>query len=82
MFPCSRWPLVMDTTGQASVFLKYRDVNFVCAVSQGKMDPEIIRKAVLGAVRYVVSVTFSNYLSISTISIISAFAVWTRLITN
>ena len=51
MFACCRWPLVMDESGQAATFLKYRDVNFLLAVGQGNMDPEIIRKALIGAVR-------------------------------
>ena len=41
----------MDESGQAATFLKYRDVNFLLAVGQGNMDPEIIRKALIGAVR-------------------------------
>ncbi|KAK2177912.1 hypothetical protein NP493_571g00034 [Ridgeia piscesae] len=47
-----RWPLIIDTVGQTATFLRYQDVNFLNAVSPSKMEPEVIRKALLGAVRY------------------------------
>jgi len=43
--------LIIDTVGQTATFLRYQDVNFLNAVSPSKMEPEVIRKALLGAVR-------------------------------
>ncbi|KAI0224680.1 putative IQ motif and ankyrin repeat domain-containing protein [Lamellibrachia satsuma] len=47
-----KWPLIIDTSGQSSVFLRYRDTNYLNALSPKAMVPDIIRKAVMGAVRY------------------------------
>jgi len=46
-----RWPLVIDTSGQAATFLRYRDTNYVNALSPRDMEPERIRLSVLGALR-------------------------------
>lgn len=47
-----RWPLIIDETGQASIFIRYSDSNYLNAVNPSNMDPERMRIALLGAVRY------------------------------
>lgn len=44
-----RWPLVIDVSGQASVFLRYIDSNYISALL---MEPEKVRRSLLGAIRY------------------------------
>jgi len=46
-----RWPLVIDTSGQAATFLRYRDTNYINALSPRDVEPERIRLSVLGALR-------------------------------
>ncbi|KAI0224678.1 putative IQ motif and ankyrin repeat domain-containing protein [Lamellibrachia satsuma] len=38
--------------GQSTTFLRYQDVNFLDAVRTETMEPEKIRRSLLGAVRY------------------------------
>ncbi|XP_071487017.1 IQ motif and ankyrin repeat domain-containing protein 1-like [Diadema antillarum] len=47
-----RWPLLFDESGRASTFLRYQDTNFINALNPNHMQPEVIRKAILGAIRY------------------------------
>ncbi|KAF7237161.1 hypothetical protein EYD10_16112 [Varanus komodoensis] len=47
-----RWPLVVDPSGQAAVFLRYRDTNYLSTVNPGDMAVETIRLALLGSLRY------------------------------
>ena len=47
-----RSPLVIDTSGQTSVFLRYMDTNYVNALSPSQMEPEKLRKSILGGIRY------------------------------
>ncbi|XP_076462676.1 IQ motif and ankyrin repeat domain-containing protein 1-like [Babylonia areolata] len=47
-----RWPLVIDENGRVAVFLHHRDCNTLNALDQLEMAPEMIRKALLGAIRY------------------------------
>ncbi|XP_072432624.1 IQ motif and ankyrin repeat domain-containing protein 1-like isoform X3 [Chiloscyllium punctatum] len=47
-----RWPLVIDPSGQASIFLRYRDTNFYDALNPGHMQPQVLRLGLLGAIRY------------------------------
>ncbi|XP_067909710.1 IQ motif and ankyrin repeat domain-containing protein 1-like [Heterodontus francisci] len=47
-----RWPLIIDQSGQASTFLRYRDTNFYDALNPGHMQPEVLRLGLLGAIRY------------------------------
>ncbi|KAL8181388.1 UNVERIFIED_CONTAM: hypothetical protein K2H54_000549 [Gekko kuhli] len=47
-----RWPLVIDPSGQAAIFLRYRDTNYLNAVNPSDMSVETIRLALLGAIRY------------------------------
>ncbi|KAF5394902.1 hypothetical protein PHET_09636 [Paragonimus heterotremus] len=47
-----KWPLVVDPTDCASTFLRYRDTNYVNVLNPRHLDPETIRIALLGALRY------------------------------
>ncbi|XP_036837643.1 IQ motif and ankyrin repeat domain-containing protein 1 isoform X4 [Oncorhynchus mykiss] len=47
-----RWPLLVDTYGQAATFLRYRDTNYLDALHPGDMQPEKLRLALLGAIRF------------------------------
>ncbi|XP_038057006.1 IQ motif and ankyrin repeat domain-containing protein 1-like isoform X2 [Patiria miniata] len=47
-----RWPLIIDPSGRASTFLRYQDINLINALNPNHMQPEVIRMAVLGAIRY------------------------------
>ncbi|XP_059496891.1 IQ motif and ankyrin repeat domain-containing protein 1-like isoform X2 [Stegostoma tigrinum] len=47
-----RWPLIIDRSGQASTFLRYRDTNFYDALNPGHMQPEVLRLGLLGAIRF------------------------------
>ncbi|GLI61511.1 hypothetical protein VaNZ11_003891 [Volvox africanus] len=47
-----KWPLVIDTSGQASVFLRYQDTNYVNALNSRHMEPHMLRRSLLGSIRY------------------------------
>ncbi|CAL8358088.1 unnamed protein product [Boreogadus saida] len=47
-----RWPLVVDPGGQAAAFLRYRDTNYLDAVSPGGLRAERLRVSLLGAIRF------------------------------
>ncbi|KAK3583241.1 hypothetical protein CHS0354_015422 [Potamilus streckersoni] len=47
-----KWPLIIDTTGQAATFLRYRDTNYIRALSPVDMEQDRARLAILGAIRY------------------------------
>ncbi|GFN81375.1 fam83h antisense RNA 1 (head to head) [Plakobranchus ocellatus] len=47
-----KWPLLIDQSGQASTFLRYRDTNYINAIRPADMDNNNIRRSLLGAVRY------------------------------
>ncbi|CAD5125234.1 DgyrCDS13477 [Dimorphilus gyrociliatus] len=47
-----KWPLIIDISGQASTFLRYRDTNYLNALNLSEMEPEKIRLCILGALRY------------------------------
>ena len=38
-----RWPLLIDETGQVSVFVRYTDTNYLNAANPGNMEPNKIR---------------------------------------
>ncbi|MGH0120498.1 UNVERIFIED_CONTAM: hypothetical protein FKN15_066822 [Acipenser sinensis] len=46
------WPLLIDPSGQASTFLRYRDTNYTDALNPEHMKPEVLRLALLGAIRF------------------------------
>lgn len=46
------WPLVIDPSEQASVFLRYADTNYASALSAVAMAPDRLRKSLLGSLRY------------------------------
>ena len=48
-----RWPLLIDSTPQSSTFLRYRDTNFINALNPKHMEPDVIRLAILGGLRFV-----------------------------
>ncbi|XP_074841641.1 IQ motif and ankyrin repeat domain-containing protein 1 [Carettochelys insculpta] len=53
-----RWPLIIDPSGQAATFLRYRDTNYLNTLNPNDMNTEIIRLALLGAIRYGKPVVF------------------------
>jgi hypothetical protein len=50
--PGALWPFLVDPSARASMFFRYRNVNFVDAFSPRDLQAESIRKSVLGALRY------------------------------
>jgi hypothetical protein len=50
--PGALWPFVVDPSARASMFFRYRNVNFVDAFSPRDLQAESIRKSLLGALRY------------------------------
>ena len=56
--PCFRWPLVMDVTDRSSTFLRYQDTNFLNVLDPAQMKPEVVRLALLGALRYGKAIVF------------------------
>ncbi|XP_074658400.1 IQ motif and ankyrin repeat domain-containing protein 1-like [Tubulanus polymorphus] len=47
-----KWPLIIDPSGQASIFLRYRDTNYLNALRPHDMEPDRIRLALLGSIRF------------------------------
>ncbi|XP_022089663.1 putative IQ motif and ankyrin repeat domain-containing protein [Acanthaster planci] len=47
-----RWPVVLDPTGNAATFLKYRDAILLNARTPNDLVPNTIRRAVLAGLRY------------------------------
>ena len=47
-----RWPLLVDPSGQSSVFLTYADSNFVQLCNPSALEPNKLRRGLLGAIRY------------------------------
>uniref|UniRef100_A0A8C6XL29 IQ motif and ankyrin repeat containing 1 n=1 Tax=Naja naja TaxID=35670 RepID=A0A8C6XL29_NAJNA len=47
-----RWPLIIDPSGQAAIFLRYRDTNYLNTANPTDMAVEAIRLALLGSLRY------------------------------
>lgn len=47
-----KWPMLIDPTGQATTFLRYRDTNYICALNPQQMQPEVVRLALLGSIRF------------------------------
>jgi ankyrin repeat protein len=48
----ARWPLIVDTTGQATRFLRYQPGNFLMAINQKDMEKENLRRCLLGCLAY------------------------------
>jgi len=46
-----RWPLIIDPAGQAATFLRYRDTNYINALSPAQMEKDKSRLCILGAIR-------------------------------
>uniref|UniRef100_A0A4X2MEP4 IQ motif and ankyrin repeat containing 1 n=1 Tax=Vombatus ursinus TaxID=29139 RepID=A0A4X2MEP4_VOMUR len=47
-----RWPLVIDPTGQAATFLRYQDTNYLDTLNPAHVQPDRVRLALLGALRF------------------------------
>ena len=47
-----KWPLIIDPSGQVSIFLKYRDANYIDTFIPNNTQPEVLRQAVIGAIRF------------------------------
>lgn len=47
-----RWPMIIDPSKQAATFLRYRDTNYLNCCNPRDMEPEVIRMALLGSIRY------------------------------
>ncbi|XP_070557089.1 IQ motif and ankyrin repeat domain-containing protein 1-like [Ptychodera flava] len=47
-----RWPLLIDSSGRVATFLRYRDTNYMNALNPKQMEAEVVRKSILGALRY------------------------------
>ena len=55
-----KWPMIIDTTGQASTFVRYRDTNYVCALNPKDVEEERMRMSLIGAIRYHSSIEQGN----------------------
>ena len=47
-----KWPLLMDSGGQATLFLRYRDTNMVNVLDTRGCEPNKLREMILGSIRY------------------------------
>jgi hypothetical protein len=47
-----RWPLIIDPKQQCATFLRYRDTNYINCLDQRHMNPDSLRKLLIGAIRY------------------------------
>ena len=47
-----KWPLIIDPSGQVSIFLKYRDTNFIDMFIPTHTVSDTVRLALLGAIRF------------------------------
>ncbi|KAI6660584.1 IQ motif and ankyrin repeat domain-containing protein [Oopsacas minuta] len=47
-----KWPMIIDPSGQVSIFLKYRDTNYTDMFISKHTEPETVRLALLGALRF------------------------------
>ena len=47
-----KWPLIIDQNEQASTFLRYRDTNYVNCLDIQAMQPDKLRLAIIGSIRY------------------------------
>merc|ERR1712048_411073 len=47
-----KWPLILDPTGQASLFLKYQDTNYINILDTRNCTEEKIKNNFLGAIRF------------------------------
>jgi len=47
-----KWPTVFDEAGVSARFLRHRDVNMLTVPDAEQMEPETIRKAVIGSLKF------------------------------
>lgn len=52
LFVHEKWPLIIDSTGQAGRFLRYQRGSFLMADSPADMDPSKLRQLLVGALRH------------------------------
>jgi hypothetical protein len=50
--PGHKWPFLVDVSGRASTFLRYRDTNYVDAMHPNALRAETLRRCVVGALRH------------------------------
>ena len=48
----SKWPLLLDSNDVACTYLRYRDTNYVNCLNLQAMKAEMLRKAIIGAIRF------------------------------
>ena len=48
----NKWPLIIDPEGNAKTFLRYTNVNFINTSDFGAMQPENLRRSLIGAIRF------------------------------
>ncbi|XP_021375352.1 putative IQ motif and ankyrin repeat domain-containing protein [Mizuhopecten yessoensis] len=46
------WPLIIDPNAQVATFLRYRDTNYLNALSPAQMEADKARLAIIGSIRY------------------------------
>lgn len=47
-----RWPFIIDPSNQAATYLRYQDTNYLNALAPKDMAPEVIRRALIGSIRF------------------------------
>ena len=47
-----KWPLIIDPSSQVSLFLKYRDTNYIDLFNPKETRSESVRLALLGSIRF------------------------------
>ena len=47
-----KWPFIQDVTGKSATFLKYRNTIFIDTFSPAQMDPNALRRCLLGSLRF------------------------------
>ena len=47
-----KWPLIIDYSGRSSVFLQYRDTNYINTMHPHVMESNYLRRALIGSLRY------------------------------
>ena len=47
-----KWPLLVDPSGKTAIFFRYQGGNYVDAIKPGDVQPESIRRMLLGSIRF------------------------------
>jgi hypothetical protein len=48
----AHWPVLIDVSGKAPVFFRYRDANYVDTFRPRDLEPDALRRALIGSLRY------------------------------